>query len=85
MAVVIDVREPDEFSAGHVMGAKNIPLEQLVHTTVSNLEFPLNSEIIVYCRSGARAGVAERSLREKGFTQVTNGIDQQTTERLLDR
>ncbi|RYF07960.1 MAG: rhodanese-like domain-containing protein [Comamonadaceae bacterium] len=58
-AVVIDVSEPDEFAAGHVNGAKNVPLGQLqerLPLVVKNKALPL----VLVCAKGARAqrGVA---------------------------
>lgn len=70
-ALLVDVRTPQEFSAGHVEGAINIP-----HTDVEArvLEFGENKdrEIVLYCRSGHRSGLAQESLEALGFTKVFN-------------
>ena len=65
-AVVVDVCEADEFSAGHVVGAKNIPLGQLEEKlvgVVKNKALPL----ILVCKSGARSGRAVGIAKKLGF------------------
>ncbi|MDD2880370.1 MAG: rhodanese-like domain-containing protein [Rhodoferax sp.] len=65
-AVVIDICEPAEFAAGHVVGAKNIPLGQLegkLATTVKNKALPL----ILVCQSGARSRSAVGIAKKLGF------------------
>lgn len=78
--VLIDVREPDEFSQGHVEKAMNVPLSKLMSGTASLHDLPKDSKIVVYCRSGSRAGVAMQILSRHGFSDVTNGINQQQVE-----
>lgn len=73
--VIIDVREPNEFAAGNVAGAINIPLSSLVKHASDNLDVPKNAKIIVYCNSGNRSGVAMKILQDLGYTDVTNGIN----------
>ncbi len=74
--ILIDVREPDEFAAGHAKGAINIPLNDIAQGAAQLGSVPKNAEVIVYCRSGNRSGVAMQILRQRGFTNVTNGINQ---------
>ncbi|RQO59313.1 sulfurtransferase [Paucibacter sp. KBW04] len=64
-AVLIDVCEPAEFAAGHVAGARNIPLASLEgHKSLpSNKALPL----VVLCQSGARAARAAGTLRKLGY------------------
>lgn len=62
--VLLDVREVGEFEAGHVEGAKNIPLSVL-RDRMS--EIPPNQTIWVYCQVGQRAYYATRALRLNGF------------------
>ncbi len=67
--VVIDVCEPNEFAAGHVGGAKNIPLADLeakLATTVKNKALPL----ILVCQSGARSARAVAIAKKLGFEQA---------------
>ncbi|MDR2335884.1 MAG: rhodanese-like domain-containing protein [Burkholderiaceae bacterium] len=65
-AVVIDVCEPEEFAAGHVKGAKNVPLGQLeekLPQTVKNKAVP----VILVCAKGARAQRAVGVAKKLGF------------------
>ena len=68
-AVVVDVREPEEFAAGHVTGAKNVPLDQLevkLPTTVKNKSLP----ILLVCATGARAQRAVTTAKKLGYEQA---------------
>ena len=69
--VILDVRSPEEYSEGHIPGAINIPYDQ-VAANLDSLESFRTAEIVVYCRTGRRAGVAENVLREAGFTKVSD-------------
>ena len=69
-AVIVDVRSPDEFSAGNAAGSLNIPLGDLERGT-RNLD--PNRWIIVCCASGTRSGMARRWLLRHGFHHVLNG------------
>lgn len=66
---ILDVRTPEEFAAGHVPGAINIPYTEL-EERYSELETEGSDELVVYCQSGRRAGIAEATLVELGFTNV---------------
>ncbi|EKE69616.1 rhodanese-like domain-containing protein [Gallaecimonas xiamenensis] len=67
--LVLDVRSPEEFMAGHVPGAINIP-----HTDIpkhlKSLAAARHQELVVYCRSGRRAQLAITALEADGFDQV---------------
>jgi len=68
-AVVVDVCEPAEFAAGHVTGAKNIPLGDLeakLPGVVKNKALPL----ILVCASGARSGRAVAIAKKLGYEQA---------------
>ena len=67
--VLLDVREPYEFAAGHVKGARNIPLAQL-GSKLSKLD-PA-AETYVICQSGNRSAAAVREMTRAGFTHVHN-------------
>jgi rhodanese-related sulfurtransferase len=65
--LLIDVREPDEYAAGHVEGAINIPLR----TLADNLDkVPADQPVIVYCASGLRAGMGTAALAMLGYDNV---------------
>ncbi len=73
--VIIDVREPQEFAAGHVPGAINIPRGVIEFKIWSQLSSSAGTELdrplILQCQSGNRASLAAQSLQELGFTQTT--------------
>jgi rhodanese-related sulfurtransferase len=73
----IDVREPGEYAEGHVEGAVNIPLGDIMKRLD---EIPKAEEVVVYCRSGGRAGVAVQGLGTMGYINIVNGINQQNVE-----
>ena len=67
-AVLIDVSEPAEFAAGHVAGARNVPLASLEASKAlpTNKALPL----VVVCGTGARAGRAADVLRKQGYERA---------------
>ena len=71
-AVVVDVREPHEYAAGHIPGAYNIPKDTVLSNAdlvaLKNQQIP----IMVYCRSGGRAGDVLQALSDAGFSYVMN-------------
>jgi len=69
-ALLVDVRTPQEYATGHLEGAINIPVQELEHRT-AELGEP-SRPVVLYCRSGARSGSAQRLLRERGFTAAYN-------------
>ncbi len=74
----IDVREPDEYAAGHIPGVKLIPLGS-VPSRLS--EIPKDKTVIAVCRSGNRSSQATKYLRDQGFDNVhnmTGGMSQWT-------
>ncbi len=77
---VIDVREADEYKSGHVDGAINLPLGLVMRGARELDDMPKDTNLILYCRSGGRADVAEKAMRQQGFTHVTNGINQEKVE-----
>ena len=66
---VLDVRSAEEFAAGHVRDAKNIPLADL-NNRIGELEKAKSRTIVVVCQSGARADKAVRQLKAAGFEDV---------------
>ena len=67
--VILDVRTPDEFAQGHVPGAINIPHDKLADR-VDELTGAKNKDIVLYCRSGRRAGMAADTLKANGFSKL---------------
>jgi len=69
-AVIIDVRSPGEYKAGHINGSKNFPLES-IRNKVNELK-KLGKPVITVCRSGTRSGMAKGILKSAGI-EVYNG------------
>lgn len=70
-AVVLDVRGENEFLAGHIINAVNIPLTYL-EKRIGELEQYKGRPMVVVCQSGARSGQACAQLRKHGFDQVSS-------------
>jgi len=70
-ALVVDVREADEYVSGHVPDSRNIPLSRL-EERVGELEKFKDVPVIMICQTGARSGDACRKLEKKGFTKLHN-------------
>jgi rhodanese-related sulfurtransferase len=66
--VLIDVCEPAEYAAGHVVGARNIPLGSL--STSKDLPTNKALPLILLCASGSRSGRAAGALRKLGYENV---------------
>lgn len=67
---LVDVREPSEYKQGHPKGSINIPLNRL---DASLSQFKGKDNIVLFCRSGNRSGIAKSILESKGFSNVYNG------------
>lgn len=67
--IILDVRTRDEYSSGHIDTALNLPHDEL-ERRLGEIPGSKSSEIVVYCRSGKRAKVAEKILVEKGYTNI---------------
>lgn len=70
-ALLLDVREPEEFSALHAPNAKLIPLGQL-GSRLQEIAAYKDKPIVVICRSGRRSGIATAQLQAAGFSQASN-------------
>jgi rhodanese-related sulfurtransferase len=68
-AVVLDVREPEEFVAGHLPSAVSIPQAELA---VQLRDVPHDRDVLVACRGGSRSLAAARFLRAVGYERVMN-------------
>lgn len=68
-AVLVDVRNKDEFEMGRIEGSVNVPLNKL-----SQLEkyAEKDTPVFLYCLNGARAARATKRLKRKGYTNVVN-------------
>lgn len=68
-ALIIDVRTPEEFKDGHIPGAINIP-HTLLKERLVDIESDKANQIILYCRTGRRVGIAQKTLAKNNFQQV---------------
>ncbi|WP_432741792.1 rhodanese-like domain-containing protein [Methylobacter sp. G7] len=68
-AVIVDVREDDEWNAHHIPGAIHIPLGQL-NERLAELEPYKNRPVITQCQSGLRSAKAQLTLNSAGFSKV---------------
>jgi phage shock protein E len=71
----IDVREPEEFARDHVEGAINLPPTDIMQGAKILQNTPKDTELILYCLSGARSNASIHYLKQLGFTNLTNGIN----------
>lgn len=68
---LIDVRTQGEYAAGHINHAINVPLDE-IEAQISRIN-GMSKPIVLYCRSGARSGMATQILRQAGVQDVHNG------------
>ena len=64
---VLDVRTAEEFAAGHVPGAVNVPYDQVASQLA---QIPKDKDVVLYCKSGRRAGLAAEVLQASGYTKL---------------
>ncbi|MED4228643.1 rhodanese-like domain-containing protein [Neobacillus cucumis] len=67
-AQLIDVREPNEFEGGHILGARNIPMSQM---KMRMKEIRQDMPVYLYCQSGMRSARAAQMLHRKGYRELT--------------
>ena len=65
--IIVDVREREEFTGGHIPMAVNLPLEDIKQ---GNISFPKNKVLIVYCETGGRSTVAASIMSDKGYRVI---------------
>ena len=69
-AVLLDVRTPQEYREGHILGSKNVPLQTI--DKVMSITENKDTALFVYCYSGARSRQATAMLQHMGYTKVQN-------------
>ncbi|GAB2877227.1 hypothetical protein GCM10027046_01330 [Uliginosibacterium flavum] len=67
--VLIDVRTPEEFAAGHLEGALNID-HSVIDKRIGMAGVSKDDEVILYCRSGRRSAIASNSLKGMGYKKL---------------
>ena len=82
-AVLVDVREEDEYRSGHIPGSINIPLSRIEKAKEHIPD--VNAPLFIYCLSGRRAQKATKTLESFGFNNVKNigGINQYTGMKVM--
>jgi phage shock protein E len=69
--VILDVRTEEEYKAGHIPGARNVPLDQLA-SHLPTLGIAKSDEVVVHCERGGRAAKAEELLSASGYEHVVD-------------
>jgi rhodanese-related sulfurtransferase len=83
-ALVLDLRPAEAFAAGHLAGARNLPIEQIGQAGETLKKYK-EKPVVVYCDTGNSSGPAARKLAEQGFTKAVNlrgGIEAWRAENL---
>jgi rhodanese-related sulfurtransferase len=70
-ALILDVRTAGEFAAGHLIGARLIPIGDL-QSRIEELASFKNRQLLIYCRAGNRSNIAGRILKNHGYSKVAN-------------
>ncbi len=70
-ALILDVRENQEFQAGHIANSVHIPLSE-VKNRISEIEKYKDSQVVVSCRSGHRSSRTCSLLKKNGFSHISN-------------
>ena len=70
-AVILDVRSGEEYASGHLRGARNIPHDRIAEEIAAVVP-DKTAKIILYCRSGRRAGTALKTLNSMGYENALN-------------
>ena len=68
-AIAVDVREPDEYAAGHIPGAVPLPLDRIA-AEAARLLPDKDARLLVYCRTGRRSEEGGAALQALGYRQV---------------
>lgn len=76
-AVLLDVRQADEFNTGHIDGAVLVPHDTIVEK-IDAIVLDKSTPVFVYCRSGRRSAIAVKAMEKLGYTNITDlgGMDE---------
>ena len=70
-AVLLDVRQIDEFNAGHIEGAVLVP-HDVIAEKIGDVLPDKNAPVFVYCRSGRRSAIAIEAMKQLGYANLTD-------------
>jgi phage shock protein E len=82
--IIIDVRTEAEWAAGHLDGAVLIPYER-IGDEISKVTANKNETIYLYCRTGRRTGIAEKTLKKAGYANPINLETVENASKVLNR
>jgi len=68
--LIVDVRTTAEFAAGHVPGAWNVPVDEVAARAEEIRDHAKGRDVVLYCQSGRRAGMAADALKTRGVAQL---------------
>jgi rhodanese-related sulfurtransferase len=71
-ALLVDVRSPAEFAAGHIIDARHVPQDQVAQAAGDTLKRFKDKVVVVCCETGTRSSAAVRVLQAQGFTRAVN-------------
>lgn len=80
--VIIDVRSAEEFAAGHIDGAINMPVDRLAQSIGTLANVDKQGQILLYCASGRRSARGRETLEQLGYTRVSDGGSMQQLQQL---
>lgn len=66
---ILDVRSSEEYAEGHVPGAMHIPHDS-IQTKLSSLPQDKDAPLLIYCRTGRKAGLATTELKQMGYSKI---------------
>lgn len=69
-ACAVDVREPEEYALGHILGSVLLPLDSITAATAAEAMPDKEATWLVYCRTGRRSYEAVQKLSRLGYTQL---------------
>ena len=83
--LIIDTREAFEYAKSHAEGAINIPPAEFMRGEVPPelRGVAKDAEIVVYCRSGQRSNTCSMMLREFGFSNIVNGVNEHRVAKII--
>ncbi len=70
-AILLDVREPDEYRQGHLEQACNLP-RGLLEFKITDIAPDTAAPVVIYCQTGGRAALAAKSLQDLGYNNVSS-------------
>jgi phage shock protein E len=70
-AILVDVRTDEEFNQGHIENALHIPVDQ-IERRYEEISKDKSKDIVLYCKSGKRSGIAKTALEKLGYVNLYN-------------